>query len=127
MPLRTAFEPLPVPREAVNAKLGVVKPIATEPSPAPAIIASGSPPILAGHGVCILDSNYLAGAHHRTRELQDLHRQLSAMSVVILAPDMLLLSDLFPGETGRAQERAPLSAALETFQLGEVRFDDRNY
>ena len=48
-------------------------------------------------------------------------------SLVVLDPQLMLATDVFPCEDGHAQERSLLPLVLETVMAGELWIEDRNF
>jgi hypothetical protein len=78
--------------------------------------------------VKILDGNHLAGTEHRLIEARRLHSQpLPGQALVILDPQRMLMSDIFPCEDAYAQERSLLDAVLATVHPQDCLVADRNF
>lgn len=85
-------------------------------------------PWLPGYRVKILDGNHLARSERRLKELRSQNvAPLPGHSLVVLEPERMLVSDLFPCEDGHAQERSLLGDVLPTIESGDVVFGDRNF
>jgi IS4 transposase len=83
---------------------------------------------LAGYRIKILDGNHLAGTEHRLKELRAIGAgALPGKALVVLDPQAMLVTDVFPCEDGHAQERSLLDQVLETIRPGEVWIADRNF
>ena len=83
---------------------------------------------LPGYRVKILDGNHLAGTEHRLKELRTIGAgALPGKALVVLDPQAMLVTDVFPCEDGHAQERSLLGSVLETIRPGEVWIADRNF
>ena len=83
---------------------------------------------LPGYPVKILDGNHLAGTEHRLKELRTIGAgALPGHALVVLDPQAMLVTDVFPCEDGHAQERSLLDQVLETIRPGEVWIADRNF
>ena len=83
---------------------------------------------LPGYRVKILDGNHLAGTEHRLKELRTIGAgALPGHALVVLDPQAMLVTDVFPCEDGHAQERSLLDQVLETIRPGEVWIADRNF
>src|SRR3954453_13472396 len=83
---------------------------------------------LSGYRVKILDGNHLAGTEHRLKELRTIGAgALPGKALVVLDPQAMLVSNVFPCEDGHAQERSLLDSVLETIRAGEVWIADRNF
>jgi IS4 transposase len=86
------------------------------------------PELLPGFRVKILDGNCLAGTEHRIKELRGIAAApLPGKTLVVLDPQLGLVSDVFPCEDGHAQERALLGPVLGSVQEGELWIEDRNF
>jgi hypothetical protein len=84
--------------------------------------------LLAGYRVKILDGNALAKSEHRLKESQQSTAALlPGKSLVVLEPQLGLLTDVFCCEDGRAQERSLLPQVLETVERGDLWIADRNF
>ena len=97
---------------------------------APVITAMGGERAawLPGYRIKILDGNHLAGTEHRLKELRTIGAgALPGHALVVLDPEAMLVTDVFPCEDGHAQERSLLGPVLETIQAGEVWIADRNF
>ncbi|MDB5352180.1 MAG: transposase family protein [Planctomycetota bacterium] len=96
----------------------------------PVITAMGGERVawLPGYPVKILDGNHLAGTEHRLKELRTVGAgALPGHALVVLDPQAMLVTDVFPCEDGHAQERSLLDRVLETIRSGEVWIADRNF
>jgi hypothetical protein len=83
---------------------------------------------LPGYSIKILDGNHLAGTEHRLKELRAVGAgALPGHALVVLDPQAMLVTDVFPCEDGHAQERSLLDQVLETIRSGEVWIADRNF
>jgi hypothetical protein len=83
---------------------------------------------LPGYRVKILDGNHLAGTEHRLKELRTIGAgALPGKALVVLDPQAMLVTDVFPCEDGHAQERSLLNQVLETIRPDEVWIADRNF
>jgi hypothetical protein len=83
---------------------------------------------LPGYRVKVLDGNHLAGTQHRLKELRTIGAgALPGKALVVLDPQAMLVTDVFPCEDGHAQERSLLGQVLETIRSGEVWIADRNF
>ena len=97
---------------------------------APVITAMGGERAawLPGYRVKILDGNHFASTEHRLKELRTTRAgALPGQALVVLDPQAMLVSDVFPCEDGHAQERSLLGSVLETVQPGQVWVADRNF
>jgi len=85
-------------------------------------------PLLRGYHVKIVDGNHLAATEHRIEELRRIASgPLPGQALVVLEPDRMLLTDVFPCEDGHAQERSLLPQVLPTVQAGDLWIADRNF
>ena len=86
------------------------------------------PPLLRGYQAKIVDGNHLAKTEHRLKELRTIGAgPLPGLALVVLEPDLMLITDAFPCEDGHAQERTLLPAVLETVERRDVWIADRNF
>jgi hypothetical protein len=96
----------------------------------PVITATGGerPPWLPGYPTKSLDGNHPAGTEHRLKELRSVGAgALPGHALVVLDPQAMLVTDVFPCEDGHAQERSLLDQALEAIRAGEVWVAGRNF
>jgi hypothetical protein len=85
-------------------------------------------PILPGYRTLILDGNVLTGTDHRLTPLRQwLNACLPGKSLVVLEPDLGLISDLVLCEDAYTQERALLTFILERVQAKDLLVFDRNF
>ena len=83
---------------------------------------------LPGRRVKIIDGTHLAATEHRIEELRGVAAgPLPGFALVVLDPQRMLLSDIFPCEDAHAQERSLLPQVLESVEPGEVWIADRNF
>src|SRR3954451_17419312 len=128
---------LGVTRKAVYDKLDRLEPgIAaalvrhTATALEPVITAMGGelPGWLPSYRIKIVDGNLLAGTEHRLKELRTTGAgALPGHALVVLDPQVMLVTDVIPCEDGHAQERSLLDEALRTIRAGEVWIADRNF
>lgn len=86
------------------------------------------PPLLRGYRVKILDGNHLAKTEHRLKELRTIGAgPLPGHALVVLEPDVMLATDVFPCEDAHAQERTLLPQVLATVQRKDLWIADRNF
>ncbi len=84
-------------------------------------------PLLPGYRAKILDGNHLAATEHRIEELRCLRSgPLPGLALVVLEPDWMLLTDVFPCEDAYAQERSLLGQVLPTVEAKDLWIADRN-
>jgi len=85
-------------------------------------------PRLSGYRSKIIDGNHLPATEHRIAELRKTRQgPLPGQSLVVLEPDRMLATDVFPCEDGHAQERSLLPQVLETVQPRDLWIADRNF
>jgi len=85
-------------------------------------------PVLPGYRTRILDGNVLTGTDHRLGALRQwLNACLPGKSLVVLEPDLGLISDLVLCEDAYTQERALLGHVLERVQAKDLLVFDRNF
>src|SRR3954451_20248277 len=83
---------------------------------------------LPGYRVKVLDGNHLAGTEHRIKELRTIRAgALPGKALVVLDPQAMLVTDVFPCEDGLAPERSLLESVLLTIRAGEAWIADRNF
>jgi IS4 transposase len=91
-------------------------------------LAPRQAPLLRGYRTKIIDGNHLAATEHRLAELRTIASgPLPGQSLVVLEPDRMLLTDVFPCEDGHAQERSLLPQVLSTVQAADLWIADRNF
>jgi hypothetical protein len=85
-------------------------------------------PLLAGFRVKILDGNALAKTEKRLKETRtSTAGPLPGKSLVVLEPELGLLTDVFCCEDGHAQERSLLPQVVETVERHDLWIADRNF
>jgi IS4 transposase len=85
-------------------------------------------PLLRGYRTKIIDGNHLAATEHRIDELRFIASgPLPGQALVVLEPDRMLLTDVFPCEDGHAQERSILPQVLRTVEANDLWIADRNF
>ena len=85
-------------------------------------------PLLRGWRTKIIDGNHLAATEHRIGELRTLGGgPLPGFALVVLEPDRMLATDVFPCEDGHAQERSVLPQVLPTVAEKDLWIADRNF
>jgi len=83
--------------------------------------------LLPGYRAKILDGNHLAATEHRIEELRTLRSgPLPGLAMVVLEPDRMLMTDVFPCEDAYAQERSLLVQVLSTVEKNDLWIADRN-
>ena len=91
-------------------------------------LGGAKPAPLPGWRMKVLDGNWLSGREHRLKELRTLGgAPLPGKSVAVFDPALEVFTDLFPCEDAYTQERALLSAVVNTVQAGELWLGDRNF
>lgn len=87
-----------------------------------------SQPLLRGYRTKIVDGNHLPSTEHRIAELRRTRSgPLPGQALVVLEPDPMLATDVFPCEDGHAQERSLLPQVLKTVQPKDLWIADRNF
>ncbi len=85
-------------------------------------------PRLRGYRTKIIDGNHLPATEHRIAELRKTRQgPLPGQALVVLEPDLMLATDVFPCEDGHAQERSLLPQVLKTVQPRDLWIADRNF
>jgi hypothetical protein len=86
------------------------------------------PPKLRGYETRIIDGSHLPATEHRLAALR-MTRQgpLPGQSLVVLDPDLMLMTDVFPWEDGHSQERIILPQVLQTVKPRQLWIADRNF
>jgi len=80
-----------------------------------------------GYRVKIVDGLWLAATEHRLKPLRDeAAAPLPGKSLVVLQPQLHLVTDVFPCEDGHAQERALLGKVLQSVEADDLWIGDRN-
>ena len=124
--LRAVYHKIARTEPGVSAEL--VRHTARTLAPVVAAMGGGRPAWLPGYTVKILDGNHLAGTEHRLKELRAIGAgALPGHALVVLDPQAMLVTDVFPCEDGHAQERSLLDQVLQTIRSGEVWIADRNF
>ena len=84
-------------------------------------------PGLPGYRVKILDGNCIEASARRLTVWREVQAgALPGKSLVVSEPTAGLVSDVFPGEEGHAQERALFGEVLHTVRAGDLWIADRN-
>jgi len=123
--LRAVYDKIDHTEPGVSAEL--VRHTARTLGPVITAMGGGRPDWLPGYPVKILDGNHLAGTEHRLKELRSVGAgALPGHALVVLDPQAMLVTDVFPCEDGHAQERSLLGQVLGTIRSGEVWIADRN-
>jgi IS4 transposase len=124
--LRAVYDKIDRTEPGVSAEL--VRHTARTLGPVITAMGGGRPAWLPGYSVKILDGNHLAGTEHRLKELRAIGAgALPGHALVVLDPEAMLVTDVFPCEDGHAQQRSLLGQVLETIRSGEVWIADRNF
>jgi IS4 transposase len=124
--LRAVYDKIDRTEPGVSAEL--VRHTARTLGPVVTAMGGGRPAWLPGYPVKVLDGNHLAGTQHRLKELRTIGAgALPGHALVVLDPQAMLVTDVFPCEDGHAQERSLLDQVLETIRPGEVWIADRNF
>jgi IS4 transposase len=128
---------LGVTRKAVYDKLDRLEPeIAaalvrhTATALEPVITAMGGtlPSWLPGYRIKIVDGNHLASTEHRLKELRTTGAgALPGQALVVLDPQVMLVTEVIPCEDGHAQERSLLERLLALVQPQDLWIEDRNF
>jgi IS4 transposase len=85
-------------------------------------------PRLSRYRTKIIDGNHLPATEHRIAELRKTRQgPLPGQALVVLEPDLMLATDVFPCEDGHAQERSLLPQVVETVQPNDLWIADRNF
>jgi Transposase DDE domain len=128
---------LGVTRKAVYDKLDRLEPAIaaalvrhTATALEPVITAMGGelPGWLPSYRIKIVDGNHLAGTEHRLKELRTTGAgALPGHALVVLDPQVMLVTDVIPCEDGHAQERSLLEPLLALVQPQDLWIEDRNF
>jgi hypothetical protein len=87
-----------------------------------------NPPLLPGYRVKFLDGNCIEASDHRLKVLRETSAgALPGKSLVVFDPELGIAIDVFPCEDGHTQERALLTAVIETVQPKDAWIADRNF
>lgn len=83
---------------------------------------------LAPYRVRILDGSHLAATEHRLAELRTVRGgPLPGQALVVLEPEVGLITDMIPCQDGHAQERSLLTEVVEELQPNDLWIADRNF
>jgi IS4 transposase len=96
----------------------------------PVITAMGGalPSWLPGYRIQIVDGNHLAATEHRLKELRTIGAgALPGKALVVLDPQVMLVTEVIPCEDGHAQERSLLERLLTLVQPRDLWIEDRNF
>ncbi len=111
----------------LNTASALVKESARELQPLIEEMGGGLEPLLPGYRIKILDGNCLDATQHRIKELREIQGgALPGKSLVVLDPEWMLATHVFPCENGHAQERSLVEDVLWTVEPGDVWIADRN-
>jgi hypothetical protein len=84
--------------------------------------------LLRGYRTRILDGNHLAATEHRLAVLRRTRSgPLPGQALVVLDPDRMLITALFPWEDGHSQERLILPQLIPTAREWDLWIADRNF
>jgi hypothetical protein len=91
-------------------------------------LAGACQPLLPGYRVRILDGNHLAATQKRLKVTRG-HSAgpLPGLSLAVLDPALMLVTDLIPCEDAHTQERALIGQVLPLVEKGDVWIEDRNF
>jgi IS4 transposase len=124
--LRAVYDKIDRTEPGLSAEL--VRHTARTLGPVITAMGGGRTAWLPGYSIKVLDGNHLAGTEHRLKELRSVGAgALPGHALVVLDPQAMLVTDVFPCEDGHAQERSLLDQVLETIRSGEVWIADRNF
>ena len=124
--LRAVYDKLDRTEPGVSAEL--VRHTARTLGPVIAAMGGERAAWLPGYRVKILDGNHLAGTQHRLKELRTPGAgALPGKARVVLDPQAMLVTDVFCGEDGHAQERSLLGEVLGSVRPGDLWIADRNF
>jgi IS4 transposase len=91
-------------------------------------LGGAAPALLPGFRVRILDGNHLPGTEHRLKELRTMRAAaLPGQTLVVLDPELGLVTDVVACEDGHAQERSLLDEVLALVEPGDLWLGDRNF
>lgn len=104
-------------RQTAEPLRGVIRELGTtRPAPLP------------GYRTKILDGKHLSGTERRLEGTrQSSAAPLPGQALVVLEPELMLATDVFPCEDAHAQERSLLPEVLETVQSRDLWIGDRNF
>src|SRR5512143_4219403 len=128
---------LGVTRKAVYDKLDRLEPevaaalvhhAATTLEPVITAMGGNLPPWLPGYRIKIVDGNHLASTEHRLQELRTTGAgALPGHALVVLDPQVMLVTDVILCEDGHAQERSLLDRLLALVRPRDLWIEDRNF
>ena len=123
--LKAVYDKLDRTEPGISAEL--VRHTARTLGPVVAAMRGGRASWLPGYSIKVLDGDHLAGTQHRLKELRAVGAgALPGKALVVLDPQVMLVTDVFCCEDGHARERSLLDQVLETIRPGEVWIADRN-
>lgn len=106
----------------------LVKQTAEQLEPILGKLQTTRPPLVPGYRVKILDGKHLSGTEHRIEETRTSNSApLPGQALVVLDPERMLATDVFPCRDAHAQERSLLAQVLPTVQPGQLWVGDRNF
>ena len=124
--VKAVYEKLQGIETSVSAEL--VRDSARQLAPVIQAMRGQARTLLSGYRVRILDGNHLAGTEHRIACLRRLGAAaLPGQSLVVLDPQLMLMTDVVPCEDGHAQERSLFDQILPLVQAGDLWIEDRNF
>jgi hypothetical protein len=124
--LRAVYDKLERLEPGLSAEL--VRHTARTLDPVVTAMGRGRAARLPGYRVKFLDGNHLAGTEHRLKELRTIGAgALPGHALVVLDPQAMLVTDVFPCEDGHARERSLPDSVVETIRAGQVWIADRNF
>ena len=124
--LKSVYEKLQNIETGVSAEL--VRHVAGRCRELISTLGGGSPPVLPGRPVRILDGNHLAATQKRLVVTRGRTAgPLPGQTLAILDPAAMLITDVIPCEDGHTQERALLDQVVPKVKAGEVWVGDRNF
>ena len=124
--LRAVYDKIDRLEPGVSAEL--VRHTARTLSPVITAMGGERRPWLLGYPIKILDGNHLAGTEHRLKELRTTGAgALPGQALVVLDPQMMLVTDVVPCEDGHAQERSLLGRILALVGPRDLWIEDRNF
>jgi Transposase DDE domain len=91
-------------------------------------LAGACQPLLPGYRVKVLDGNHLAATQKRLKVTRG-HSAgpLPGLSLAVLDPALMLITEVIPCEDAHTQERALIGQVLPLVQKGDVWIEDRNF
>jgi IS4 transposase len=124
--LRAVYDKIDRTEPGVSAEL--VRHTARASGPVIAAMGGERAAWLPGYPIKVLDGNHLAGTEHRLKELRTTGAgALPGQALVVLDPQMMLVTDVVPCEDGHAQERSLLDQILALVEPRDLWIEDRNF